>query len=169
MTRTVAALYETRAQAEEARAALEAAHLGQHVDIKDRSGDSHDHPGGLRGWLDGLIGGHHDQHLYDEGLRRGHVLLAAKVDDLGETRAAEILDAATPVDLARAGRTWQGEGWTPPPPAPVVSAGGPLAEDGIAQGLDAPPDAATSPPPGSGVEARLIGAGVRAYSAIGIG
>jgi len=111
MNRTVTALYETQTQAEQARDALAAAHLGEHVTIHDRSaaGDHRD----FGEWLSGLFGKHEDRHVYGEGLRRGHFLLSAKVDDLNEIRAAEILDAAQPVDLSAAEKAWRGEGWTP--------------------------------------------------------
>jgi hypothetical protein len=113
MHRTVTALYDTMAKAETARAALRAAHLGDDVDIRDqgRAGplDSH----GFDNWLKGLFGGHADGHAYAEGLRRGHFLLAARVDDLNEIRAAAILDAAKPVDLTRAQIAWRAEGWSP--------------------------------------------------------
>jgi len=110
MNRTVTALYETQAQAEEARDALVAAHLGDHVTIHDRAAGGHRDFGE---WLSGLFGDHEDKHVYGEGLRRGHFLLSAKVDDLNEIRAAEILDAAQPVDLSAAEKAWRGEGWTP--------------------------------------------------------
>ena len=113
MHRTVTALYDTLAKAETARAALRAAHLGDDVDIRDQSGagplDAH----GSDNWLKGVFGGHVDGHVYAEGLRRGHYLLAARVDDLNEIRAAAILDAAAPVDLTRAQIAWRADGWSP--------------------------------------------------------
>ncbi len=113
MKRTVTALYETEAQAERVRDALKAAGLGEHVDIHNAQADEARGQGGLGGWLSGLFGGHHDSHLYAEGLRRGHVLLTAKVDELNETRAAEILDAEPSVDLAASEAKWREEGWSP--------------------------------------------------------
>jgi hypothetical protein len=116
MKRTVTALYETRAQAEQVQAALVSAHLGDHVDIREESGptedgksDHHD----FKSWLSGLLGNHDDRHVYIEGVRRGHFMLSAKVDELNETRAAELLDAAAPVNLESAQNTWRAEGWTP--------------------------------------------------------
>ena len=113
MHRTVTALYDTLAKAETARAALRAAHLGDDVDIRDqtRAGPLDAH--GSDTWLKGLFGGHGDGHAYAEELRRGHFLLAARVDDLNEIRAAAILDAAEPVDLSRALVVWRAEGWSP--------------------------------------------------------
>ncbi len=116
MKRTVTALYETRAQAEQVQAALEAAHLGDDVDIReDPDAARTAEPGhrDLKTWLSDLMGGHDDRHVYIEGVRRGHFMLSAKVDELSETRAAEILDSAAPVDLESAQTTWRAEGWTP--------------------------------------------------------
>jgi len=112
MHRTVTALYDTKAQAERARDALVAAKLGDHVTIRDRD-DAGEHRN-FGEWLSHLFGHHEDKHVYGEGVRRGHVLLSAKVDDLNEIRAAEILDALEPVDLPAAEKAWRSEGWTPP-------------------------------------------------------
>ena len=119
MKRTVTALYETRQEAEKARDALVATHICKpdEAEIRDRNDEeARRHHRGLRGWLSDLFGGHHDHHLYAEGLRRGHVLLIAKVDELNETRAAVVMDAAA-IDLAAVETTWRSEGWTPAEPA----------------------------------------------------
>jgi hypothetical protein len=114
MKRTVCALYETRAEAERARDALQARHLGGEVEIHDL--DEADRKGkhGLLERLGHLFGGHKDTHLYGEGLRRGHVLLTAKVDDDKETLAAELMEAAQPLNLPEREHAWRAEGWTPP-------------------------------------------------------
>jgi hypothetical protein len=111
MNRTVTALYEAKAQAELARDALIAAHLGGDVTIQNRDAASEHRTFGE--WISSLFGEREDKHVYGEGLRRGHFLLSAKVDDLNEIRVAEILDAAKPVDLSAAEAAWRGEGWTP--------------------------------------------------------
>jgi hypothetical protein len=115
MHRTVTALFQTQAQAEGARDALRAAHLGDNVDIREPTNEESTtkEPDGLGRWLKNLFGGHPDHHVYGEGLRRGHFLLAAKVDELNEIRAATILDNAGPVDLHRAETNWRNEGWSP--------------------------------------------------------
>ncbi|MDB5480743.1 MAG: hypothetical protein JWO83_1796 [Caulobacteraceae bacterium] len=121
MKRTVTALYETREEAEKARDALIAAHISKPDEVEIRDKDDEEagrHHRGLLGWLSDLFGGHHDHHhIYAEGLRRGHVLLIAKVDDLNETRAAIIMDTAA-IDLAAVEKTWRKEGWKPAEPAP---------------------------------------------------
>jgi hypothetical protein len=148
MKRTITALYETQAQAERVRGALKASGLGEHVDIHDAdAGDAHADRG-LGGWLSDLFGGHHDSHLYAEGLRRGHVLLTVKVDELNETRAAEILDAEPAIDLNAAETTWRGEGWEPESTQPHHSHAAPLQFDSA---------------PSSGPYASPIG-GIRSYT-----
>jgi hypothetical protein len=113
MNRTIAALYESREVAERVADALKAHGLGQAVEIRDAEHeDSKRHGHGLRGWIGDLLGGHDDHHVYAEGLRRGHVLVVAKVDDLNETRAASIMDAAA-INLGAIESKWRGEGWAP--------------------------------------------------------
>jgi hypothetical protein len=114
MKRIVTALYETQEAAKRARDGLLAAHLGKEADVEicdEAHEEGKRHHSGLLGWLGDMFGGHHDHHLYAEGLRRGHFLLIAKVDDLNETRAAVIMDAAA-VNLAAVETKWREEGWT---------------------------------------------------------
>ena len=112
MKSTVTALYETREDAERARDALNAAHLGAQVQLCDQTADeARRHKSGVAGWMSDLFGGHRDHHLYAEGLRRGHFLVTAKVDDLNEARAAVIMDAAA-MNLSATVQTWQSEGWS---------------------------------------------------------
>lgn len=158
MKRTVTALYETQSQAERVGAALVAAKLTDEVDIHDQTAEA---AGKFKPqhrtfgeWLSDLFGGHHDSHLYAEGLRRGHVLLTAKVDDLNETRAAEIMDAEAPLDLGDAEVNWRREGWQP----------------AVAPTPDAPPELETAqsdvsaPSRGPYAEPAVPGSSVRAYT-----
>jgi hypothetical protein len=111
MKRTVTALYETRGDAERARDALQTQRLAAEVEIRDAEHpEAKRHHRGVGGWLSDLFGGHHDHKLYAEGLARGHVLLVAKVDDLNETRAAEIMNASA-MNLGAMEQKWGGEGW----------------------------------------------------------
>jgi hypothetical protein len=115
MKRTLTAFYRTRAEAQKVSDALAEASLGADVEIIDQTARAeHAEHHGFSEWLGGLFGGHDDKHAYEEGLRRGHFLLTAKVDDLKETRAAEILYAAGPLDLQDAQRAWRADGWEGP-------------------------------------------------------
>lgn len=98
---------------------LKAAGLADNVDIHDQSAAA-DASGRRDGetfmdWLRNLFGGHDDVHTYAEGVRRGHFLLTAKVDDLRSTEAAELLDATNAVNLADAQAGWRMDGWTGQP------------------------------------------------------
>jgi hypothetical protein len=117
MKRTVSALYETRADAERAMEALRPHGLAGHAEIhdiegSDRQGPHGDH--GVHGAMHNLFGHHKDAHIYGEGLLRGHILLTVKVDDSRETLAAEVMEAAQPLDLEHREQSWRAEGWTPP-------------------------------------------------------
>jgi hypothetical protein len=143
MNRTITAFYETRAAAQKVADALKAANLGAEIEIVDQTAaDAHPQHQDFIEWLGGLFAGHEDKHAYGEGLRRGHFLLTAKVDDLKETRAAEILESANPLNLQEAQRTWRAEGWRGPDATPL-----------------APAPTATEAPP-----VRIIGVTVRSYS-----
>ncbi len=113
MKRTLTAFYQTKAEAEKVKNNLEAARMGAEVKIVDK--DAPDAPKEHRDfieWIGDLFVGHDDKHAYGEAVKRGHILLTAKVDELNETRAAEILDGAGPVDFQKAQRAWRDEGWT---------------------------------------------------------
>lgn len=138
MKRTVSALYETRADAERALEALKQHGLAADAEIhdleaSDKQGPHGEH--GVRGRMHSLFGRHKDAHAYGEGLRRGHILLTAKVDDSKETLAAEAMEAAQPLNLAEREQTWRAEGWTPP-----ADAGPPLDPGTVRR----PEDAETS-------------------------
>ncbi|HWF01904.1 MAG TPA: hypothetical protein VG248_19055 [Caulobacteraceae bacterium] len=116
MKRTVSALYESRDEAERVVQALKSAGLGEDVDICDKEGSTSaglHREEGHHGWLSKLFGGHRDAHVYGEALRRGHVLVSAKVEETNETRAAQILDSAA-LDVSDRERAWTADGWQAP-------------------------------------------------------
>ncbi len=115
MSRVITAFYQTRAQAEKARDALKAAHLSKDVDILDHSAaDANPPRPGFLEWLAEFFEGYGDKHVVGEGLRRGRFLLTAKVSEEQETRAAEVMEAANPLDLDDEQRSWRVDGWTQP-------------------------------------------------------
>jgi hypothetical protein len=116
MKRTVSALYETQADAERALEALRARGLAEHAEIHDEKGSTKAGPHGKEGAmgrLRSIFGHHRDTHTYAEGLRRGHFLLTAHVEEGKETLAAEEMDAAQPVNLGEREQAWRAEGWSP--------------------------------------------------------
>lgn len=113
MTRTLTALYQTRADAESASDRLKAAGFSDSIDIHDETtaAGAGQSDGSFMNRMKTMFGGHEDTHTYAEGVRRGHFLLTAKVDELRATEAAELMDATTAVDLDRTEQTWKSEGW----------------------------------------------------------
>ena len=53
-----------------------------------------------------------DRYAYAEGMRRGAVLLSAKVDDSQIDRASDILEHAGAMDLDAQETEWRKSGWT---------------------------------------------------------
>jgi hypothetical protein len=114
MKRTVSALYETRADAERAMEALRPHGLAGCAEIHEIQGVDRESSHGVHGRMHNLFGLHKDAHVYGEGLMRGHILLTVKVDESRETLAAEVMEAAQPLDLEHREQSWRAEGWTPP-------------------------------------------------------
>ena len=135
--RTLTALYETQADADAAKQRLAAMGVPSgDIEIHDETsaGDAGGE-GGMFGGLGKLFGHHDDTHAYAEGLRRGQVLLTAKVEEGRATSAAEALDATTgAVDFDRSQDEWRQSGWT----APTMTApAGATAAAGLATDRDA--------------------------------
>lgn len=112
MSRTVTALYDTRAEAEAARQRLSAAVDVERVKIIDK--DSGGSGGSGSGSLGNLYMSHEDRHAYGEGIRRGGFLLCAEVDgDENPDEIVRLLDESSSVDLDRRQESWRSEGWAP--------------------------------------------------------
>jgi uncharacterized protein (TIGR02271 family) len=110
MSRTVTALYDSKAEAEAARDRLTSA-----VDVEGRariidqstSGGSGQHSG-----LHGLPLSNEDRHIYGEGIRRGGYMLCAEVDGDEDTdKIVSILEQTSSVDLEERQDSWRKEGW----------------------------------------------------------
>jgi stress response protein YsnF len=110
MSRTVTALYDSRAEAEAARERLSSAVRADRVNIID--GGSGGGSGG--GGLGGLHLSNDDRHVYGEGIRRGGALLVAEVDGHEDAdRIIALLEESASVDLDQRQESWRSEGWTP--------------------------------------------------------
>ena len=70
--------------------------------------------GGFWASLEELFGGTDDHDTYAEGLRRGHVMLTAHIDDAHLDRAVAILDEHGTIDLDEHEAAWRSEGWAGP-------------------------------------------------------
>lgn len=112
MSRTVTALYDTRAEAEAAKQRLSSAVDVESCRIIDRdSSDSDQHQGSSLGSL-GISGD--DRHAYGEGINRGGFLLCAEVDsDEDADEIVRVLEQTSSVDLDDRQNSWRNEGWAP--------------------------------------------------------
>jgi uncharacterized protein (TIGR02271 family) len=131
MSRTITALFDTRADAEAGRQRLLDANLDMgNVNIYDKSSigeagySSHSEPG-MWGSIKNAFLPDEDRHTYEEGVRRGGFLLIADVDDHQADEAVRALDNANvnSVDIEDRANQWKSQGWTPPAAAPAAGAG----------------------------------------------
>ena len=112
MSRTVTALYDSRADAESAKQRLEGSVDANTVNIIDQS--SHADSAERGSWLSNMFGSHDDRHTYDEGLRRGSFLLCAQVDsDEDENRIVRLLEQTGSVNIEQRNSEWRSQGWQP--------------------------------------------------------
>lgn len=127
--RTITALYDTKAAAEDAKQRLAKISVNA-VDIHDE-GSASTGPlaaaskaeGGIMGGLKSIFGAHEDTHAYAEGLKRGHFLLTAKVEDSQTDEAIRVLESSGAVDFDKKQTEWKGAGWTAPSAATAPRTG----------------------------------------------
>ena len=116
MSRTITAMFDTRADAEAARNRLEAASLQvSHIDVTDSdsagyntnvgTGTTSPESPGFWSSLKSAFSPGDDRPVYEEGIRRGHALLTATVHDDDADKAVDILDNANSVASTAASTT----------------------------------------------------------------
>ena len=123
--RTITALYDTRLDAETARAELtEAGIEASAIEITgvepdpqaatdgQSSGGSGEHRGFFASLKD-LFMPDADRHAYSEGMRRGGCLLTARVDEEDADDVCRILDDSEAIDFDSRQQQWASEGWQP--------------------------------------------------------
>ncbi len=118
MSRTVTALYDTRAEAEAA-----CSRLNESVDVDGRAriidqssmqGSGQQQEQQASSDFEGLSISDEDRHSYGEGIRRGGFMLCAEVDgDEKESKIVSILKETARVDLDDRQTSWKKEGWSP--------------------------------------------------------
>ena len=125
--RTITALYESRSEAESAKAQLDQVGVTS-VEIHNDTappavtgGAPHE---GLMASIKHMFGSHEDTHGYAEGLRRGHFMLTAKVEEEDADEAIDVLEATPAIDFDEKQKEWRGAGWTAP-----TSAAAPVMND----------------------------------------
>lgn len=123
---TVTAFFESRGDADRARADLLAAGFPD-ADVKvlhnqavQDAAEPHKDVGIIRALLDIFVFMPEDDRAsYEEGLRRGGAALAVHTEANGYERAIDILDRDGAVNLDERETEWTTEGWTPARPRPV--------------------------------------------------
>ena len=123
--RTITALYDSKAAADAAKQRLTSIGVASgDIDVHDKgsAGASGDDKGFLAS-LKGMFGDHEDTHAYAEGVRRGHVLLTAKVDENKAPTAIQALEMSGAVDFDSSQAAWKTEGWQAPTASSGMAAG----------------------------------------------
>ena len=123
MTHTLAAVFETRAEAN--RAKDELIHSGYDRDaiaVSDsgsvagtpRIDDDASILGTIQQMFSQLLGREHaDRHVYAEALNRGHVVLTVRTAGMeAADRAADIVEEFSPIDIDDHETMWRASGWT---------------------------------------------------------
>jgi uncharacterized protein (TIGR02271 family) len=138
MSSTITAMFDNRADAEAAKARLETANVNvEHVHIHDKSSSGYREQGYSshedRGVWDSIKNAFlpdEDRHTYEEGLRRGGVLLTADVDDDRVDDAVRVLEDAGSIDIDDRSSQWRSSGWDYSAPAAGVGTGAALGAVG---------------------------------------
>ena len=142
MSRTVTALYDTRAEAEAARE-----RLSSEVDVQgrakiiDKSAMGTSRQAGSSDFHSVPMS-HADRHAYGEGLNRGGFMVCAEVDNEEHAdRIVSVLEQTSSVDMDERESSWKSEGWQPytptvttestprPAPRPVQQERTPVVEE----------------------------------------
>ena len=120
MSRTLTALFDSRADAEAAKARLQASSIdisGVHVHDQQSTGYNESSAYSTRenkGFWSNLKGAFlpdEDRHTYEEGIKRGGALLTAEVDEDDADEAVRILESADSIDLDDRTSNWKQSGW----------------------------------------------------------
>ncbi len=122
MSSTITALFDTRAEAEAAKERLTAAHVeASHINIHDKSSAGYKDSGysthedrGIWDSIKNAFAPDEDRHAYEEGIRRGGVLLTADVDDDHVDAVVRVLEEANSIDVDDRSNQWRSSGWNYP-------------------------------------------------------
>jgi uncharacterized protein (TIGR02271 family) len=146
MATTITALFDSRADAEQAKERLRGAQIdADNVHIHDKSSNGYKESGYSthqdRGFWDSIKNAFvpdEDRHTYEEGVRRGGALLTADVDDDRVDEAVRVLEEARSVDIDDRSSQWRASGWDYQAPASGgaqgLASGGASAESAFAFG-----------------------------------
>jgi uncharacterized protein (TIGR02271 family) len=131
MSSTITALFDNRAEAEAAKERLKTARVdADHVHLHDKSSTGYKESGYSshqdRGFWDSIKNAFvpdEDRHTYEEGVRRGGVLLTADVDDDCVDEAVKVLEGANTVDIDDRSSQWKSSGWDYQPATSALGLG----------------------------------------------
>jgi uncharacterized protein (TIGR02271 family) len=116
MTRTITAMFDSRAEAESARTSLSASNIEANrvkiIDKNSSQGREGTEGGGFWATLKDAFMPDEDRYSYEEAVRRGGYLLCAQVDESQADEAIRILDQSNSVDFNQREQEWKSEGWT---------------------------------------------------------
>jgi len=130
MSKTITAMFDSRADADAARERLRAAGIGvDDVSIVDQStpGYSADRKPttsedkGIWSSIKGVFLPDEDRHTYEEGIHRGGSVLTAHVADEHAEEAVHVLDDANSIDLDGRAQDWSASGWNNPMAKPTAT------------------------------------------------
>lgn len=116
MTRTITAMFDSRAEAESARTSLSESNIDvSKVNIIDKNssqGGEGTEGSGFWATLKDAFMPDEDRYSYEEGVRRGGYLLCAQVNESQADEAIRILDQSNSVDFNQREQEWKSEGWS---------------------------------------------------------
>jgi len=122
--RTITAYYDNRADAERARSRLDDAGIpSDSARIVDRGMDitsattpvsRDENSGGFFAALRDFFFPEDDRQTYEEGIRRGGILLVVQIDEAESDRVIDLLEDTGAVDLDIRQREWRSAGWASP-------------------------------------------------------
>lgn len=138
MLRTLAALFDTKREAQDAEVGLARRGIGaDRVTLVQDTAHALNVPA-------------EDRATYEEGLRRGGTLLLARVEDAEVEAVIVVLEKTGAVDLDAREREWRAGGWTREAAAPAAAAPAPAGTAPSTVGTAAP--AGTTAPAGAAVQ-----------------
>lgn len=119
MSRTITALFDSRADAEAGKNRLQAADIDiSGLTIADQSTSGYNAEGysthedkGIWASIKGAFLPDEDRHHYEDGVRRGGYLLSGEIADHHADEAVRILDEANSVDIDGRANDWRSSGW----------------------------------------------------------
>ena len=121
MSRTITAMFDTRADADAGRERLLAANLdADNVRVHGQSatsatgGSQSTEDQGMWSSIKNAFLPDEDRHTYEEGARRGGFILSADVDEDQVDDAVRVLEDANSVDIDERSAQWKSEGWSNP-------------------------------------------------------